>query len=89
MWQKENIPDGVSAGFSPPYEFLRIYLSADYGEAITFVITTSSTYVKVITMNTNNGDSLEIPKTDIQALLDNLVTSGQAIAATLFITRPD
>ncbi len=45
--------------------------------------------MKVTTMIANTGDALRIPVADLQAMLDNLVANGQAIAATLFITRPD
>ncbi len=37
----------------------------------------------------NAASALGIPEAEIQALLDNLVTNGQAMAATLFITCPD
>lgn len=40
-------------------------------------------------MPKNAGNTLGIPEDEIQALLDNLVTNGLAMAATLFITRPD
>ena len=45
--------------------------------------------MRVTLMMKNAGGPFEIPEADIRALLDGLVTNGLAIAATLFITRPD